>query len=211
MEDLSRELLSFIFDFALEDSLELRKVCDDWDFVVTKHCNTIPIRNLGTFVELVNIFYRSKLKVIGSFFHEYISHIHTFIIRNASVGDTSKLGNVHTLILKCTGIIDVSQFGNVHTLDLTETWVKDVSELGNVHTLRLPYTRVNDVSRLGNVYYIDLSGTYINDVSALCNLNTLNISYTSVKDVSALRNVHTLILYRIRTDTSMLKNVIIIG
>ena len=48
MEDLPGEFF-FIFDFVPEDSLKLRKVCDDWDFVVTKYYDKNYIRNLGIF------------------------------------------------------------------------------------------------------------------------------------------------------------------
>ena len=113
MDELASELLSFIFDFVPEESLKIRKVCDDWDSVITKFHNEKEFRNLGTLKEIFNVFYRSKLKVEGEIFLDYIRYL-------------------HTLNLGCTKVEDVSALGNVHTLNLNYTAVKDVSMLKNV-------------------------------------------------------------------------------
>ena len=113
MEELANELLSFIFDFVPEESLELRNVCDDWDHVITKFYNIGEIRNLKTLKEIFNVFYRSKLNVRGEIFLDYIRYVHTLDLWCwEKVEDVSALGNVHTLHLKGLDV-DVSMLKNV--------------------------------------------------------------------------------------------------
>lgn len=230
MEDLSNELLSYIFDFVPEDSLRLRKVCDEWDFVVTKYYNKYHICHFGTFKDIIEIFYRSKLNVYGETFINYTRYIHTFDLSFTYIEDVSCLGNVHTLIMMwCKNVRDFSSLINIHTLELSNTKIedvsglcnvhclilvscrkiKDVSFLGNVRTLILSHCKnIEDVSSLSNVYTLHLSSTKIKDVVSLCNVYFLDISFTNVEDVSALNNVHTLYLRGANTvDTSMLKSV----
>ena len=99
MEDLPNELLSFIFDFVPEASRELRKVCDDWDYVIAKYYNKDYIRNIGTLKEIIEIFYRSKLSVRGETFLNYVRYIYEFDLSQKNVRDVSKLGDIHTLDL----------------------------------------------------------------------------------------------------------------
>ena len=154
MEELSSELLSFIFDFIPEDSLELRKVCDDWDFVITKYYNITPIRTLGTFREIIDVFYRSKLNIFMIFLLDYIRYIHKLDICNFYKVNMTNLGNVHTLILSNNySVKDVSDLGDVHTLSLSGCRnVEDVSALSNVHTLKLGGNNIIGFSALGNVH-----------------------------------------------------------
>ena len=93
MEELANELLSFIFDFVPEESLKIRKVCDDWDSVITKFYNVEAIFNLGTLKEIFNVFYRSKVNVKGKIFLNYTRYIHTLDLRGVDV-DTSMLKSV---------------------------------------------------------------------------------------------------------------------
>ena len=168
MDDLSSELLSFIFDFVPRDSLELRKVCDDWDFVVTKYYNQEKITNVGTFKEILEVFYRSKLNVVGrDIFFYYVRYIYEISLNDTGIEDVSFLGSVHTLNLNQTNVKNVSALSDVHTLILSKTKVRDVSFLGNVHTLYLSQTKVKDVTCLSNVHTLELNGTNIKDVSAL--------------------------------------------
>lgn len=206
MEDLANELLSFIFDFIPEDSLELRKVCNDWDFVITKYYNKEPFGKLGTLKEIVEIFYRSKLNVQGIIFLDHIRYIHGFNLCESNIKDVSALGNIHTLDLSATDVENVSGLCNIHTLYLTVTNVKDVSSLSNVHTLDLwGCSNITDFSGLGNVHTLNLNHTNIKDVTYLGNVHTLLLRYTIIKDVSSLGNVRFLYLFGVYVDTSMLK------
>jgi len=194
MEDLPAELLSFIFDFTPESSLELRKVCDDWNFVITKFYNSKCINNIGTFKEIIDVFYRSKLKVKGVIFIGYNRHIDYLELCDVLLElEVLRLRNIHTLILNNVLMYDVSALSNAHTLNINLLFnVKNISSLGNVRTLRLNNTQLVDASLLGNVHSLDLSFSRVKDVSGLENVHALDISYTRVKNVSNLSNVHTL-------------------